>query len=88
MPEGLRVDLEGELTGRHILVNRAAITIGFAEDMESRSIKIALDALSGVIVGGDLVAGCDRNGLRALVPEQFQSLIEGITRFVNLPKAG
>ncbi len=76
MVEGMRIDLQGPLAGKHIIVDPDAITMGFFEDLQSDQLSTIMDAIASVISGGDL----DRAGLRKLRPAEFKSLIESLQK--------
>jgi hypothetical protein len=84
--EGQRIELEGLLRGRYIVLKPRAITMGFIEDLQEGTSRKILDTLAGVLVGGNLEAGTDRNGLRQLTPPEFTSLCNAVASSVELPK--
>lgn len=89
MSEPRKIELGGALVGRHVAVDRKALTLGFLEDMQSQDAKLILDALSAVIVGGDLPLGNNRAGLRKLNMDELQALIQGVmTGITDIPKSG
>ena len=91
MEKIITMPLEKGLSGFEIVVDLDRITLGFFEDLESPAMRDNLNALCGVIVGGKLPAGdidADniRLRLRALKPEQFMALAEGMLKAVRTPK--
>lgn len=78
--EGMKktLDLAGPLKGQQIEIEEDELTFGFLEDLESGSIKLQLDALSAVIVGGDLPNGTDRKGLRRLRGPEVKAICDAI----------
>lgn len=84
----IRLELEGALAGRHVLVDPDALTFGLVEDLQSGRAGAMLDSLASAIVGGDLPRGTDRAGLRALTPVQMQAVIRGIDGAFEVPKSG
>lgn len=84
----LRVELNGDLKGCHLLLDPDELTFGLLEDLTSGQTGPMLDALSLVIVGGDLPKGTDRAGLRRLKISQMKSVIEGVGSAVEIPKSG
>lgn len=87
MSEPIRIDLEGALAGHHILLDPDALTWGMLEDMESGKHAAMIDAVSRCIVGGDLLHGTDRDGIRRLRPAQVTALIEGVGRAFQVSKS-
>ena len=89
MSEPRQIELDGALAGRHVMVNRQALTLGFLEDMQSQEAKLILDALAACIVGGNLPQGNNRAGLRKLNMDELQALIVGVMAGITaIPKSG
>jgi len=87
MGELIRVELDGSLADRYVMVDPDEMDVGFFEDLESQRFKLILDALGRVIKGGDLPGGIDRAGLRRLKPADMQSLIQGVSRAWQVSKS-
>lgn len=84
--ENLRIELNGALEGRHILVAPSALTIGLLEDLQSGEFGTIMDGLAAAIVGGDLPQGSDRKGLRALTVTEFHAVCGGVGEAYQAPK--
>jgi formylmethanofuran dehydrogenase subunit B len=95
MAEPIKVDLDGPLEGRHILIDPDELTLGLVEDLEGNRAAPMLDALSACIVGGDLPrrAGSDgqpetmRATLRRLKPADFKAVIKGVGQAFQISKS-
>lgn len=87
MTEPKRVDLAGELAGRHVLLDLEQVDVGLIEDLSSRNVTMMLDAFARLIVGGDLPHGTDRVGLRRLKLQQMKALGDGIDSVISIPNA-
>lgn len=86
MSEPIRVELDGALAGRHVLVDPKKLTAGALEDMQDNNVGMILDGLSRVLVGGDLPQGTDRAGLRELVSEELFAVLKGVGTCIRVPK--
>ena len=49
-----RFELEGELTGRHVLIDLDACTMGALEDMQSGTVGKVLDVFAALVFGGNM----------------------------------
>lgn len=85
----MRVELEGELDGHHIVVNLAALTMGLLEDIQGGRTGPMLDAVAATLASGDIPTGTTREGLRSLTPSAFADLCAGVAGCITLrPKSG
>lgn len=83
----VRVDLDGALEGRHVLIDPESLTWGVLEDLESGKHARMLDAVASCITGGDLPHGTDRDGLRRLKAGEVPALMKGVGQAFQAPKS-
>lgn len=88
MGEPLKVELHGELEGRHLLVDKRKLNVGFMVDLQSKDWGMIVGALSRAIVGGDLPEGCDLAGLRELSMDEVADVAGALTGVMVVPKSG
>jgi hypothetical protein len=87
MAETMRVELDGALAGKHVILNADELTFGLVEDIQSNQASAVLDGLASVIIEGDLPKGCDRAGLRRLKPAEIAALLKGVGQSFQMPKS-
>lgn len=85
--ETVRVELNGDLAGHHLLLDPNELTFGLLEDVQSGQAGTMIDALALVIKGGDLPKGNDRAGLRRLTKDAMKSVIQGVGSAFEAPKS-
>jgi hypothetical protein len=82
----MRVDLSESLAGHHVEIDPKRMTFGVLEDLQSGSVKLLLDAVAKVLVGGDLPAGVTRDGLRELNVDEMTAVVKGVMTATAVPK--
>jgi hypothetical protein len=82
----MRVDLSEPLAGHHVEIDPKRLTFGVLEDLQSGSVKLLLDAVAKVLVGGDLPAGVTRDGLRELNVDEMTAVVKGVMTATAVPK--
>lgn len=87
MADTVKIDLEGALAGRHIVVDPDQLDIGLLEDIQSPKFADTLDGLARCIVNGNLPHGYDRAGLRRLKLAELQALVKGVDGQFAMPKS-
>ena len=82
----IRIDLEGPLAGRFVMVDPEVLDCGLVEDMQSGQMAQMMDAVAKAVRGGDLPHGFGRADLRKLKPREFRELANGVARAIDVPK--
>lgn len=82
----ITVPLSDALEGHHLLIDEDRLTFGLLEDLQGERIDAVLDSLAGVIVGGDLPKGTDRQALRNLPIKQMRAVCAAVLGQYNTPK--
>lgn len=97
----IRVGLEGDLAGFHVLLDPEELTFGLLEDLQSGQITPIIDALTTAICGGDVPKLATSNstgtpegdrkfrraGIRRLKAGEMKALIEGVGAAFAVPKS-